>query len=115
MSITSKQKKFLRGLAHSLKPVAFLGKNGATPEVLKEIERGLNDHELIKVQIACGDQDEFIAFCEAITTQLQAVVVQKIGHMLILYRALPEPKIRFPGSRPAVKKAATISLRARSF
>ena len=46
--ITSKQKKFLRGLAHSLDPYIIIGKNGLSDSTLNSISKSLTDHELIK-------------------------------------------------------------------
>ncbi|MBW1754247.1 MAG: YhbY family RNA-binding protein, partial [Deltaproteobacteria bacterium] len=44
------QKKHLRGLAHSLKPVVFIGQKGITDTVVRSINEALNSHELIKVK-----------------------------------------------------------------
>ena len=50
--LSTKQKQFLKGLAHHLSPVVMLGGNGLTEGVLAEIDNALNHHELIKVKIA---------------------------------------------------------------
>jgi RNA-binding protein len=98
--LTSKQKSFLRGLAHKLDPVASIGSKGVTEAVLSEIERALRDHELVKIKIASDDQQEFQALCEEIFSHLETVdIVQSIGHMLILYRPTKKKKkdkIRLP-------------------
>jgi len=44
------QKKYLRSLAHSLKPVVLIGQGGLTDPVLKTIEEALEIHELIKIR-----------------------------------------------------------------
>ena len=41
MSLTNKQKQFLKGEAHPLKPVVLLGANGLTEGVIAEIEQAL--------------------------------------------------------------------------
>ncbi len=48
--LSTKQKQFLKGLAHHLSPVVMLGGNGLTEGVLAEIDNALNHHELIKVK-----------------------------------------------------------------
>ena len=48
--MTGKQKRYLRSLAHSLKPVVQIGKQGLSRETLVQIEKQLDDHELIKVK-----------------------------------------------------------------
>ena len=40
------QRKYLRGAAHSLKPVILIGQKGFTPEVLQSAEAALDHHEL---------------------------------------------------------------------
>ena len=44
------QKKYLKGLAHSLKPTVFVGQKGAVPSVIKALDEALDTHELIKVK-----------------------------------------------------------------
>ena len=58
MKLTNKQKQYLKGLAHSLKPVVQLGGNGLTEGVLAEIDNALSHHELIKVKVPTDDRDE---------------------------------------------------------
>ena len=57
MILTTKQKQYLKGLAHHLNPVVMLGGNGLTEGVLVEIDNALNHHELIKVKVAGADRD----------------------------------------------------------
>ena len=49
--MTGKQKRYLRSLAHSLKPVVQIGKQGLSRDTLVQIEKQLDDHELIKVRV----------------------------------------------------------------
>ena len=58
MKLSNKQKQFLKGLAHPLKPVVQLGGNGLTEGVLAEIDNALNHHELIKVKVPSDDREE---------------------------------------------------------
>jgi len=44
MKLSNKQKQFLKGLAHPLKPVVQLGGNGLTEGVVAEIYNSLNHH-----------------------------------------------------------------------
>ena len=81
--ITSKQKQYLRGLAHSLDPYIIIGKNGLTPSAIKSIDKSLIDHELIKVKIKIGDKNKLAPIIEKETS---SVIVGSIGKILILYR-----------------------------
>ena len=46
MMLTGKQKRALRGLAHDLEPVVHVGKTGLTDELVAQIARALDAHEL---------------------------------------------------------------------
>lgn len=96
MNITTKQKQFLKGLAHSLKPVVQLGGNGLTEGVLAEIEHALNFHELIKIKIPTDERDLKKSIIDAIVRETQAFQVQTIGHTLVLYKPSDEKKIQLP-------------------
>ena len=57
MKLSNKQKQFLKGEAHSLKPVVLLGSNGLTEGVIVEIQSALEIHELIKVKVPTDDRE----------------------------------------------------------
>ena len=94
--LSTKQKQFLKGLAHHLSPVVMLGGNGLTEGVLAEIDNALNHHELIKVKIAGADRETKQLFIDAIVRETQSSNVQTIGHILVLYRPSEEGKIQLP-------------------
>lgn len=96
MTLSNKQKQYLKGLAHSLKPVVQLGNNGLTEGVLAEIENALNHHELIKVKIPTDDKEEKSLIIDAIIRETAAVKVQTIGHVLVIYKPSDERKIELP-------------------
>ena len=52
--ITSKQRSFLKGLAHDIDPAVFIGKAGLTENVIKEIDMCLEARELVKIKIQEG-------------------------------------------------------------
>lgn len=87
MKLSTKQIAHLRGLAHSLNPVVIIGNQGLSENVLQEIERSLNAHELIKVQVAGDDRDARKAMYDAIASATGATQVHHIGKQLIFYRA----------------------------
>ncbi|MBF7072634.1 ribosome assembly RNA-binding protein YhbY [Glaciecola sp. MH2013] len=96
MKLTNKQKQYLKGLAHPLKPVVQLGNNGLTEGVLAEIENALSFHELIKIKISSDDREEKQLIMDAIVGETKAILVQKIGHVLTIYRESDEKKISIP-------------------
>lgn len=85
------QRKWLRGMAHSLRPVVQIGKQGLSESVLGEIEAALSDHELIKVQ-AAASKEEKQEIGRRIEEATGAEVVGLIGHILILFRQNEDPE-----------------------
>ncbi|WP_432452172.1 MULTISPECIES: ribosome assembly RNA-binding protein YhbY [unclassified Agarivorans] len=96
MRLTNKQKQHLKSLAHNLKPVVMLGSNGLTEGILAEIDIALAHHELIKVKIATDDREMKQLIADTIVSKAEAVKVQVIGHILILYRPSEAQKIELP-------------------
>jgi RNA-binding protein len=86
--LSAKQRKQLKGLAHSLKPVVMIGQNGLTDAVVEEAGHALLAHELIKVRIR-GAED-LQADAESLAAQTQAELVDVIGQIAIVYRAHPD-------------------------
>lgn len=91
--LTSKQKKFLRGLAHSIKPVVQVGKNGLSDPLVQEVDRALASHELLKIKVA-GDRDERDQVGSALAERLQAEIAGTIGGVVILFRRQDDPDLR---------------------
>jgi len=96
MNLNKKQIQYLKGVAHSLKPIVLLGNNGLTEAVVAEIDYSLNHHELIKVKIPTDDKDTKGLIVEAICRETNATKIQVIGKTLIIYRQSEEHKIRIP-------------------
>lgn len=96
MTLSNKQKQFLKGQAHSLKPVVLLGSNGLTEGVVMEIQSALEIHELIKVKVPTDDRETKALIFDAILRETGATKLQTIGHTLVLYRQSPEKKIQLP-------------------
>jgi len=99
--LTSSQAKYLRGLAHSLKPVVFVGQKGITATVLESIHAALDTHELIKVKFVDFKDRRLKAACAAeVEQKTGSSLAGLIGHMAIFYRRQLDPqkrKIALPG------------------
>jgi len=94
MTLSNDDKKHLRRLGHNLKPVATVASKGLSESVLAEIDRALNDHELIKVKLAVGNSDAKRQATEIICEKLYADVVQSIGHIVLLLRKAKKPNAK---------------------
>ncbi|CAM5456899.1 hypothetical protein SSTU70S_01302 [Stutzerimonas stutzeri] len=64
MPLTNEQKKHYKSIGHHLKPVLIVAENGLSEGVLAELERALNDHELIKVQFRIAEREDRHALME---------------------------------------------------
>ncbi len=95
--LSGKQKRHLRGLAHSLSPLVQIGKQGLNDAVAAQVSTALLAHELIKVKLlqeAPCDIAEASAFLK---TKTGAHEAQKIGRTLVLFLSHPEkPTIHLP-------------------
>lgn len=78
--------RYLRSLAHGLKPVVRLGQHGMTEAVAKELDGALTHHELVKIKLsesgrqACSDQ------LDALCLAVDATRIQQIGHTATVFR-----------------------------
>jgi RNA-binding protein len=94
--LSGKQKRYLRGLGHALKPVIMVGKGEITEALVKETVDALASHELIKVKIleSClSGRNEVAADLAAAS---DSEVAQILGRTILLYRRAEEPKIELP-------------------
>ena len=95
MALTQDQKKRFRKIGHHLKPVVTVADKGLTEGVLNELERALEDHELIKIKLAVLDRDDKAAITEAVCQETGAILAQTIGKVALIYRPAkkPNPKL----------------------
>ncbi len=89
MKLSSSQKKTFRRIAHHLDAVIQVGGQNVTAGVIAETDRALRDHELIKVRINSVAREERNTQTEEIVAACDAVLVQRIGKVAVLFRANP--------------------------
>jgi len=107
MALTPTYRSQLRAQAHSLNPVVITGTHGLTDAVIEEINRALEDHELIKVRLNTKTRDERLAWATHICERLLAECVQTIGHIAVIYRKRKPVKKDTTTKKPVEKKAAS--------
>jgi RNA-binding protein len=90
LSLTSRQKKFLKGLAHPLSPLVLIGKEGLSSGITNTVNAELLNHELIKVKIGTTSSLEKHSTSQTIAEQTKSSLVQLIGKTIILYKANPK-------------------------
>jgi RNA-binding protein len=85
-ALNNAQKRYLRGLAHDLKPVVLVGAKGVGAPLLAELDQALELHELVKVKVSAGDREQRDALVAALLEGSDASLVARIGHVAVLYR-----------------------------
>lgn len=97
MQLTDRQRRYLAGRAHPLKPVVQIGSAGLTESVARETDRALGTHELIKVRMRAADRAARDAALAELAVRTGSALVSRIGHVAVLYRPNPEAaKILIP-------------------
>lgn len=89
-ALSNAQKRYLRGLAHTLKPIILVGAKGVTAPLIAELNLALEQHELLKVKVAAEDRDARDAWLADLVARADASLVGRIGHTAVLYRRSKE-------------------------
>ena len=93
--LTSTQAKYLRGIAHGLKPVVFVGQKGVTDALISSAEEAFDRHELIKIKfIDFKEKKQKTDIARTLESRTGSYLAGIIGHIAILYRQHPDPEKR---------------------
>lgn len=90
--LTSRQRKYLRGLTHNLQPVVIVADKGLSENVMAEIESALDHHELIKIRLRTERQQRD-AWAREIEDRCGAERVHAIGQVVSYFRRNPEKTV----------------------
>jgi RNA-binding protein len=95
MPLTQDEKKHLRTIGHGLKPIVTVAGNGLSDNVLAELNRALDDHELIKVKCVIENRNDKKALIAELCATLRAELIQNVGHIALIYKEAvkPNPKL----------------------
>ena len=91
MKLDQAKKKQLRTIGHKLNPVVIVSDRGISEGIDKELERALDDHELIKVKLAFEDPVSRKQLATELCEAHKAVIVQAIGKVILIYRPAKQP------------------------
>ncbi|MDR3351813.1 MAG: YhbY family RNA-binding protein [Zoogloeaceae bacterium] len=101
---SAEKRRALRASAHHLRPVVAISHAGLSDAVVKEVDRALSAHELIKVRVFHDERATREQYLATLCATLRAFPVQHIGKLLILWRPRPEERSRKGGrDKPAAK------------
>ena len=97
-ALTSKQRAHLRGLAHPVRPLVHVGKEGVTAAALRSLRQALTTRELVKVRVLDAAPEAVRETGAALAAGVDGChVVQTVGRTVTLYRPDPKaPVIRLP-------------------
>ncbi|MBC8214298.1 MAG: YhbY family RNA-binding protein [Candidatus Marinimicrobia bacterium] len=87
--LSSSQKQYLRGLAHHLSPMIFVGKNGVTDGTIISTIKALDAHELIKAKFN-EHKDKKKELSNLISDKTNSEIIGRIGNIVILYKQQPD-------------------------
>jgi RNA-binding protein len=97
VTLNDAQRKHLRRLGHDRNPIVLVGQSGISPNLIAELDRALNDHELVKVRARVGDRATRDGIIDELARSTGAELVQRIGHVALYYRRNPDkPGIVLP-------------------
>jgi len=84
--LNSKQISYLKGLANPIKSKYQLGKNLIAENNINLLDNALRAHELIKVSVMKGFDQDINEAANELANALDAEVVQVIGGVIVLFR-----------------------------
>jgi RNA-binding protein len=97
LTMTGKQRRFLRGLGHHLEPVVQVGKDGLSEGLVGALDAALLQHELIKVKLGEAAGSDRRVLGAALAEAAAAELVQVLGRTVLIYRRRAEdPVIELP-------------------
>lgn len=95
--LSNKQRKYLRSLANSIKPMIQMGKDGNKESFIRQLDMMLESHELVKVNVLETSPMSANEAANYFVERLEAEYVQDIGRKFVLYReAKEDPEIVLP-------------------
>jgi RNA-binding protein len=95
MPISTDRKKQFRTIGHKLNPIVTIAGNGLSDNVITELNRALDDHELIKVKLAITEREDRKEIVAELIQLPNVELIQEIGKVVLLYRPnkKPNPKL----------------------
>lgn len=94
MSLDPARKKQFRTIGHQLHPIVMISERGASEGANLELERALEDHELIKVKLAVADPAARREIAAELCATHRAELVQAVGKIILIFRAAQKPNTR---------------------
>ncbi len=88
---SSPLRRRLRAAGHHLSAIVQVGKEGVSDAVLRQLDRALLDHELVKVKVGTETPEDRFETAEALLAGVEgASLAQILGRTLLVYRRHPK-------------------------
>lgn len=96
--LSAKQRRHLKSLAHALKPLLHVGKEGVAETSVRAVEDAFNTRELLKIKVLEAAPESARETGDVLAGRVAgAQLVQVIGRTIVLYRPHPvKPEIKLP-------------------
>ena len=97
VTLSGKQKRFLRGLGSTIDPIVQVGKGGIVPGVIQQADEALEARELVKVRVLNNCLEDTKEVAGELAKHCHAALAQVIGRTFLLYRpSSKNPQIELP-------------------
>ena len=90
--INGKQRRYLKQIAQETPATVYIGVNGLTENIKKEIENGFEAREIVKVKLQNGAALDPKEVANELAEEMGAEFVQAIGRVFVLYRESKDNK-----------------------
>ncbi len=86
--ITPKMKRRIKRELSAEKPTVWIGKEGATPQIVNEISKQLDKREIVKAKILRSSlkYEEAKSVASKIAEQTNSSLIEVRGHTFLLYK-----------------------------
>lgn len=84
--LKGKERKYLKAMANSLRPIIQIGKEGVSEQFLAQLDNMFNDHELIKISVLNNNELDTKETANEICDIMKSDFISAIGSKIVVYR-----------------------------
>lgn len=86
MKLNNAQKRQLKAMANSIKPVLTIGKEGVKEDMYLNLNQALEAHELVKINILKTSSISSNEAAIILASETNSEVVSIVGRVIVVYR-----------------------------
>jgi RNA-binding protein len=84
--LKGKQRSYVKKLANPMKPLLQIGKDGLTENVMEQLDKLLNDHEIVKVHVLSNSLLDAKETAFEVCEELKSDFISALGNKFVVYR-----------------------------